>query len=407
MIPVLARLLIPLVCLTLALVLRGYMTELDNAQVNLLTQLPWVLCGLATVIALLLQQPRELGLSVIVLLSYWVIRTFLQDSLTTEPAGQIYGLLSFCLPLLLALVLILPDTGGWRRPSGLIAIFAAPAIMLCVALMFAINSLWFAETARTMLADPFYSLKLSTNSVVLFAAAILASAALVAIRNRNTESSILGCSLLGFATLGWFQLPYISSTLFSVCGALLVINQIGGLLNLVYRDELTQIANRRALQKTARALGQNYSLAMVDIDHFKKINDTHGHDLGDQVLKVVSSKLRQVGGGGRVFRYGGEEFCVLFKGKSAEEVTEQLEALRKAIAEYDMVLRDGKTRPQRQKQGVQRRGATRRKSNIRVTVSMGLADSSVAGGVFESVMKAADKALYGAKRGGRNRVMLA
>lgn len=406
MIAIAVRLLIPLLCLGLALVLRGQMAQFDNTQVKFLIHLPYLLSGLAALMALLSHHVRELGLSLVMLLSYWVIRRYLQDSLANEPTGQIFSLLSLSLPLLLTLILILPES-GWRRPTGLITLFSAPVLLLIMAALFAIDGNWFAEHSRAMLAEPLNGLKLTTGSTALFSAAILTSAVLTTRRSHNTESSLLGCSLLGFVTLGWFQLPSISASLFSACGALLVINQIGNLLNLVYRDELTQVANRRALQRSARALGQKYSLAMVDIDHFKKINDSHGHDLGDQVLRVVSNKLRQVGAGGRVFRYGGEEFCLLFKGKSAAEVSEQVEALRKAIAGYDMILRDGKNRPKQQKQGVQRRGASRRKSNIRITVSVGLADSSVAGGVFESVMRAADAALYGAKRGGRNRVILA
>ena len=53
-------------------------------------------------------------------------------------------------------------------------------------------------------------------------------------------------------------------------------------------------------------------MAMIDVDHFKKFNDTHGHDIGDQVLKLVAARLAQVEGGGIAYRYGGEEFAVLF-----------------------------------------------------------------------------------------------
>jgi GGDEF domain-containing protein len=81
---------------------------------------------------------------------------------------------------------------------------------------------------------------------------------------------------------------------------------------LAYRDELTALPSRRALNQLSLSLSRKYTLAMLDIDHFKKFNDTYGHDIGDQVLKLVASKLAKVKNGGKVFRYGGEEFTVVF-----------------------------------------------------------------------------------------------
>ena len=84
---------------------------------------------------------------------------------------------------------------------------------------------------------------------------------------------------------------------------------------LAYRDELTGLASRRALYNLVLSLGRKYSVAMLDIDHFKKFNDTYGHDVGDQVLRLVAAKMARVSGGGKVFRYGGEEFTIVFPRK--------------------------------------------------------------------------------------------
>jgi diguanylate cyclase (GGDEF)-like protein len=65
---------------------------------------------------------------------------------------------------------------------------------------------------------------------------------------------------------------------------------------MVYRDELTQVPNRRALLRDVRNTGNHYALAMVDVEHLKKVNDQHGHDLGDQVLKYIASNISQVAG---------------------------------------------------------------------------------------------------------------
>ena len=151
---------------------------------------------------------------------------------------------------------------------------------------------------------------------------------------------------------------------------------------------------------------------MVDADYFKKINDQFGHDLGDQALRVIASLLKQTANGGKPFRYGGEEFCLLFKGKTQQEVLDALEACRQAIANYDMVVRDKQHRPKKLKEGETRRGASKRKSNLRLTVSIGVASSdngNTSNGTnpFEQVLKSADKALYRAKASGRNCIQAA
>jgi diguanylate cyclase (GGDEF)-like protein len=74
-----------------------------------------------------------------------------------------------------------------------------------------------------------------------------------------------------------------------------------------YIDELTGLQGRRSLNETLYNLGRKYAIAMIDVDHFKKFNDTYGHKTGDQVLKMIAYKLERISGGAKTFRYGGEE----------------------------------------------------------------------------------------------------
>ena len=144
---------------------------------------------------------------------------------------------------------------------------------------------------------------------------------------------------------------------------------------------------------------------MLDVDHFKRFNDAHGHDVGDEVLRLVASRLRAVGGGGTAYRYGGEEFCVVFPRRSLEECIEPLNRVREEIANYRMVLRNRTRRPHRSHDGVRRRGATRLTGDeVSVTVSGGIAERNAQAPDAEAVIKAADARLYQAKRAGRNRV---
>ena len=107
---------------------------------------------------------------------------------------------------------------------------------------------------------------------------------------------------------------------------------------------------------------------MVDVDHFKRFNDTYGHDAGDEALRMVGSQLAQVGAGGRAFRYGGEEFTVIFSGKTPEQAESVLEALRQKIAKRPFALRDADRPETKPKKKVTKKVAT-----TTLTVSMSMA----------------------------------
>jgi len=166
---------------------------------------------------------------------------------------------------------------------------------------------------------------------------------------------------------------------------------------MAYMDELTGLPGRRALREKFRQLSGSYSVAMLDVDHFKKFNDTYGHDTGDAVLQMIAAKIRQLSGGGSSYRYGGEEFSIIFKGKRASEARPHLDALRETIAGAPFVInRSSRRRNDRKK-------ISKNKKSVTVTVSIGVADSKAAATPWDA-LKQADKALYRAKENGRNRV---
>jgi len=182
---------------------------------------------------------------------------------------------------------------------------------------------------------------------------------------------------------------------------ILLIGAIETSHSMAYRDELTGLPERRALNETMAKLGRRYTVAMLDIDHFKKFNDTHGHDVGDQVLKMVASKLAKVSGGGKMFRYGGEEFSVIFPRTSIDDALPHLEEIRKAVASARFIPR-GKDRPKAKPN--KPLPPKKRNPALNVTISIGAAERRARLSTAEQVIKAADEALYRAKNAGRNRV---
>ena len=183
-------------------------------------------------------------------------------------------------------------------------------------------------------------------------------------------------------------------------GLSLIITTVEASFSMAYLDELTGLPGRRSLNDTLINLGKKYSIAMIDVDHFKKFNDTYGHKTGDQVLKMIASKLERMSGGARTFRYGGEEFTAIFPGKDAEESITYAEDLRQAIEDTPFIIR-GKDRRRGQKK---KRGSSNPsdQEEVKVTVSIGLASPDEDLTDPEKVLKAADKFLYKAKEGGRN-----
>lgn len=162
-----------------------------------------------------------------------------------------------------------------------------------------------------------------------------------------------------------------------------------------------RVPGRRALKEDLLKLGSRYAIAMLDIDFFKKFNDTHGHDVGDQVLKLVASIIKSVGGGGKAYRYGGEEFTILFPGKKMGDVIPHLEELRETIAKRPFSLR-GKDRPVKKPDEV--KPGRKPAKQLHITVSIGVSERNEKHKTADEVIKAADTSLYKAKKNGRNRV---
>jgi diguanylate cyclase (GGDEF)-like protein len=170
----------------------------------------------------------------------------------------------------------------------------------------------------------------------------------------------------------------------------------------VYVDELTDIPNRRALDERLAKLSGEYAIAMLDIDHFKAFNDNYGHDEGDNVLRLVGSVLSQELGN-KVYRYGGEEFCAVFKGVMAEDAYMYANKVRRKLEEREFYIRkpNSKREPT---SSFDRRRARKNGKKVQITISIGLANPNKKSKTASDVVKLADQALYEVKRKGRNRV---
>jgi diguanylate cyclase (GGDEF)-like protein len=181
----------------------------------------------------------------------------------------------------------------------------------------------------------------------------------------------------------------LASLLFPLRNALLYL----AALQTALRDPLTETGNRIAMEQTlkreidlARRTLQPLSVLMVDIDHFKRINDSHGHMIGDEALKAVATALKEsLRNVDMVFRFGGEEFMVLLSNTNPEAASMIGERLRLAVLGIQYLVEN---------------------RAIALSVSLGCA-TLLPGEAKESLLRRADSALYVSKRDGRNRLSMA
>jgi diguanylate cyclase (GGDEF)-like protein len=238
---------------------------------------------------------------------------------------------------------------------------------------------------------------------ISFGAALIALVILLFLRRTKVEQGLLWALMSVFLGLNQRQKPEMLLFFSGAAGLILVFAVLEHGYEVANRDELTGLPGRRAFNNLLGQLGKRYAIAMCDVDHFKKFNDTYGHDAGDQVLKMVASKLSAVQGGGQVFRYGGEEFVIVFRGRSAKQAQPYLESLRKAIADTAFVPRA----PDRPLKKPQPFPEMTQRPSVTITISTGLAEQSKRHSTPELVLDDADAALYRAKESGRNCVIVA
>ena len=335
-----------------------------------------------------------------------VVHTFMhffkanRGSMEVNPV--IYNAVAFLLPLNLAVLSLVNEQAlitmrGIRR-FGLILLQIITVVVLYRNPQLAINSYF----KTTFIDSDFLSRSpLPQPALLAFGIALLILFFCFLRRRGTIESGFFWALVSSFTALNLGKTGSLSTIYFSTAGLILIAALIETSYGMAFHDELTGLPARRAFNEKLLQLGSRYSVAMLDIDFFKKFNDSYGHDVGDQVLRMVAAKLVEVDGGGKAFRHGGEEFAIIFPGKSVEEAIPYLERLRGTIEGSAFTVRS-KHRPNNKPDNPAPDEGSREK--VMITVSIGVAGHNGGHISAEEVMKAADEALYRAKEAGRNRI---
>lgn len=284
----------------------------------------------------------------------------------------------------------------WFREGG---ITGAP-VLGTVAVAIVTGALWLRGGPPAAEVDSLLQITVRAGPVVASISALLTAVGLAVLAIRLLWlRQALDVGLTGaLAAMLTIPMPWATNALAAVAGAVLAL-WTGLLLHawrMAFLDQLTGLPNRRALEDQLKALPGRWSLAMLDVDHFKKFNDRFGHDVGDQVLRRVAAALMTVGERGKPFRYGGEEFSVVFPHDDLERAERAIEAIRERIENTPFHVRGPR-------QGPKARGKGKGQGAQKITISAGLTAAN--GDKAPVTFKRADKALYKAKAQGRNRVV--
>jgi diguanylate cyclase (GGDEF)-like protein len=388
---------VPEVLILAAAALLLTMPSLRGTVTGLATVFPFTVVAAALLLGWRFNRSRLVfAIALLALTEYLLLK-----GVDTPRERVCFDAMTFLVPINLALVALLPERGT-LTPAGLlrwVLLGVQVLVVVFLAQSFPDKALKFLTTrllpGRLTVWTP-----VAQPSIVAFVAI---GALLVLAWWREPQSPVRGyfyALIAVFVALSWPAAGAGQEIWLATAGLILVIAVIEASYMMAYRDGLTELPGRRALNEALPRLSGQFSVAMVDVDHFKRFNDTYGHDAGDHVLRLVAARLAQASGGGTAYRYGGEEFALVFPGKGQDECLPHLEELREIVETSRFTMRRRfrpRVKPKNDKGRKTRPGIT-------ITVSIGVAERNHRNASPDQVVQAADKALYRAKEAGRNRV---
>ncbi|MDO8453817.1 MAG: GGDEF domain-containing protein [Sulfurimonas sp.] len=307
--------------------------------------------------------------------------------LSAQRATDLFLYSSLLYPLHIIVFLFLKERGLFSIWGIFKIVFFAFEIAIVLYFVFYPNATLKELLEVKIFAISFYPLK-DITAIIGILTVLTMGAVVVFNRYLMYNSTFLIIIITFYMGLFFLKTPHANEISLLAISVVIFALLIRESYRLAFYDELTSMPGRRALVEDMAKLGRKYSLAMIDIDFFKKFNDTYGHDTGDEVLKMVASKLVGVGGDGKAYRYGGEEFVILFPSKEVDESFVHVDALRQKIATSPFIVRNKKS-----------------SKTIYINISSGIVQNSQKDKDPFAAMKRADNALYKAKEAGRNQVI--
>lgn len=377
----------------LGLALVAGITGIPDSYKPVIEVLPELLAPLTVLLAWRYRRSRLLvGAAILVVVSL-LVKGPLESALVS---GEGLPLAAFrvLLPLNLLLLVLMRDRSV-THPATILHVVAVAAQPFLVSRLLSV----FDPSQQPVLVQ---SMMTPQVSLLVFLVVALVAGLALAMRRGAFDFGLVwvlvDCAVVAY---GGFEVDTVSLIL-AAAQLTWLLGMIEEAYRLAYHDQLTGLPGRRAFDSALQHLTGTYTIAMADVDRFKRFNDRFGHDAGDQALRMVADVLRGVRGGGRAFRYGGEEFVIIFSDAGIEDTREHLEVIRQEIASRNFGVRSvnrPRAKPDKPKPPKQPGRF------VKVTISIGVAGPDARKTTAPDVLRAADRAMYRAKKAGRNRLV--
>jgi len=394
---------LPALILTAAAMGLPRLGEVPSQWRELLPYLPYLTIIIGIFLSLHFRRGRVFLVLLILAALHRALHSWLAEGGSANPAYLVFQFIALLFPVNITMICFMRERGTFttagRMRLGFLAIQTGVILWLVRSHGSGATEFFKMEIFHTLFP---YGISLSQPAFLIFALSVPIAVTRLAIRPSPVNSALLGAMAAMAVVCGWPTTPNLPMLFITAAALSLTLGVLQDSHDMAFRDDLTGLPSRRALNERLSDLGRRYVIAMLDVDYFKKFNDAYGHDVGDQVLKMVARKIQRVKGGGRPYRYGGEEFIVIFKNRRLDEAIPHLEEVRKAIAAYRLVIRDN-SRPLKSGEGKKHRYTSESETGetASVTISIGVAESDDRS-IPADVIKEADQALYRAKRKGRD-----
>lgn len=384
----------------------------DWSSSGSLQYLPYILFGIGGILGMIFTQSRISFICLLFAFLTVLLHYYFFVSGKVDRGSAVIFLSAIYVPPLTAIFHRLSEGGLWTAQAAYRALIILSAVLVILLLPLIPELSGAILNAQSVLCQP-TSAGLNIRISLLGTLAFIISLPFLIVRKQH-ESPFLG-KMLGLAVLFVFGALNLdihniqdrqSEAMLLVFMSGSAVTLIGAILEGSWRsaniDELTELPTRRVLKHHLASLGPSYAIAMLDIDFFKRINDKYGHDTGDQVLRFIAAHLN-ANRGGVAYRYGGEEFVIVCENDNFEKTVESMELLRRTINSRKFWIRS-KTRPRKKPDSAHLPEKNNRGESITVTISIGVAKKDGRYVSPQEVLEAADKALYRAKKEGRDRV---
>ena len=376
---------------------------MDGVLPNSAQIYPLIVIGAGVLIGFLFKRMWLMLVILILAIADRVLLYFAANTVVPMEGGRlIYQAVSFLLPFNLCVFAFMKRRGGMKWQSiGLLG-----GILLqggAVAFIYQYRSLGFGAFLEDSFINwgIFESLPLSQLAIFAFGLAFVYYFFLY-IRTRGVIERAFCWALISvFYGVALGRIGPESSIYFSTAGLIFVISVIENIYGEGFQDELTDLPTGKSMRGILSRLNTGYTVAMIEVDNFRRLRDNHGRRVSKQVLRSIGEKLTRVTGGGEPFHYGGEVFAVIFPGMFLQDTLPHMEELRQLIKKPGPIPHDDKS-PRRKPRKLKRIEILANK--VPVTVSIGVAERGETDMTPHQAIQKAEKALITAKSEGRDRM---